>query len=327
MANDANAPLPAPSESPRRRLARGIAARGLALLALASVLSFAGAWWWVLDLLSHFHAIYLLLAATAAAGFAALRWRTLALWAVALTAFEAALVLPLYLNAASAPEPHAGAPRLRVVSYNMLHGNPHTAAAARHVAGLEADVVVLLEATAPQLQAFTTALPGWHAIAEPRDDAFGIAVLSRRAPSSARVVMPGPRWMPAIELRLPLGDRSVTIFAVHPPPPVSEGHTRTRDELLRTVTRWAAASEGPVLVVGDLNATPWSSTLRGILGEGPLRSTQRFGLHATWPAGLGALGLPIDHVLVSGPLHPVSRSIEPAFGSDHQMLLVELALR
>jgi endonuclease/exonuclease/phosphatase (EEP) superfamily protein YafD len=322
----ASSRAPLPATGTRRRLARRLAAGGLALLTLAPALSLAGAWWWVLDLLSHFHAIYLLVAATAAASFAALRWWRLAAWAAALVAFEAVLVLPLYAHAVRAPGPAGAAPRLRVVSYNMLHGNPHTPAAARHVAALEPDVVVLLEATAPQLRAFTAALPGFHAIAEPRDDAFGIAVLSRTPPSAAHVVWPGPRWMPAIELELPLGERSVAMWAVHPPPPVSEDHTRTRDALLRAASAWAAAREGPALVVGDLNATPWSAAMREILGHGPLRSTARFGLHATWPAPLGALGLPIDHVLVSGPLRPVHRSVEPAFGSDHRMLLVDLAL-
>lgn len=326
MAAAEDAPRTVPEGGPRRALVRGIASRWLALLALASALSFGGAWWWVLDLLSHFHAIYLLLALVAAATLAALRSVRGAAAAAVLVVFEAALVLPLHAGAWGSSAASASAARLRVVSYNMLHGNPHTAAAARHVAELEPDVVVLLEATAPQLQAFTAALPGFHAIVEPRDDAFGIAVLSRVRPTSARVVWPGPRWTPAIALELPLGERAVTVFAVHPPPPVSEEYTRTRDELLRTVSGWAAAQGGPVLVVGDLNATPWSAVMREILGDGPLRSTQRFGLHGTWPASLGALGLPIDHALVAGPLEPVHRGIEPAFGSDHRMLVVELAL-
>jgi endonuclease/exonuclease/phosphatase (EEP) superfamily protein YafD len=316
----------AAADETRRRARPGkrSAAALLTALTLASALSFAGEPWWVLDLLSHFHAIYFWLAVVVGVVAAALRWWTLAAWAGALVVLEGLMLLPLYVGA---EDPNSGSPRLRVLSYNMLHGNPRTAEAARHAAGLEPDVVVLLEATAPQVRVFTAALPGWHAIAEPRDDAFGIAVLSRRPPSAARVVTPGPRWMPAIELTLPLGDRRITLLAVHPPPPVSEEHTRTRDALLRTVSRWSAEREPPVIVVGDLNATPWSSTLREILDEGPLRSTQRFGLHATWPSGLGALGLPIDHVLVAGPLEPVARTVEPAFGSDHRMLLVELELR
>jgi endonuclease/exonuclease/phosphatase (EEP) superfamily protein YafD len=319
---DADEPPMAPSPA-RRPIIRGMVTGWLAALTLVSALSFAGAWW-VLDLLAHFHASYLLLAVLTAATLAALRWWRLALWAAALTAFEAALVLPLYTGA---EDPEPAAPRLRVVSYNMLYGNPHAAEAAAHVVALEPDVVVLLEASAPQLQVFTNALPGWFVFAEPRQDPFSIAVLAREPPSYASVVTPGPRWMPAIELGLQLGDRAVTLLAVHPPPPMSEQHTRIRDELLYALPAWATAPEDTLLVVGDLNTTPWSSGLRTILAESPLRSTQSFGLQATWPAWLGPLGLPIDHVLYTAPLHPVARTIEPAFGSDHRMLFVELELR
>jgi len=326
MADDIEEPRPA-TAARRRSLARGSVTLVLAGLTLASALSFGGAWWWRLDLLAHFHALYLLLALLAAASVAALRWWRLALWAAVLTAFEAVLVLPLYSLVVVAPTPAPGAPRLRVVSYNMLHGNPSTPAAAAHIATLEPDVVVLLEASAPQIELFSAALPGWYAFAEPRNDPFGIAVLTREPPTSMQVLTPGPSWMPAIEVVLPLGDRSVTILAVHPPPPVSERNTRTRDELLYALPAWTTDPDEAVIVVGDLNATPWSSTLRSLLAAGRLRSTQRFGLHGTWPAWLGPLGLPIDHALVAGPLEPVGRTIEPAFGSDHRMLFVELELR
>lgn len=320
MANaDEPRPRPALAGWPRR-----MAALVLGALMLAGALSHAGAWWWLLDLLAHFHAIYLLLAMLVAATLAALRWWRLALWAAGLVAWQAALVLPLYFGA-QAPDP--AAPRLRVVSYNMLYGNPHLASAARHIRTLEPDVVVLLEVSEAQLRVFSAALPGWHATSRTRADPFGIAVLTREPPTHAQVIEPGPQWMPAIELELTLAGQPVALMAVHPPPPVSAINTHVRDELLRHVSRWAAAHDGPTLVVGDLNATPWSSTLREILDEGPLRSTQRFGLHGTWPAGLGPLALPIDHALYSGPLHPVARVIEPAFGSDHRMLYVELELR
>lgn len=316
-----------PARSAASTWARRLAVLVLGGLALAFALSFAGAWWWRLDLLAHFHAIYLLVALLVAFVLAGLReWRLTRL-AAALVLLEAALVLPLYSLRLGVDAPNTSAPRLRVISYNMLRGNPHAAEAAHHVASLEPDVVVLLEATPAQLSVFTAALPGWHVIAKPRDDAFGIAVLTRAPPTHAQVIEPGPAWMPAIELELSLAGRPVSLLAVHPPPPVSAVNTRTRDALLRYASRWAAAHDGATMVLGDLNATPWSSTMREILDDGPLRSTQRFGLHGTWPSFMGPLALPIDHVLVSGELHPVARTIEPAFGSDHRMLLVELELR
>lgn len=317
-----------PSESRvRSQLGKSLAIVVLGALTLAPALAFGGALWWVLDLLAHFHAVYFWVAVVVGVVITALRWWRLVAWAGALVAFEGLLLLPLYSSYAGAQAPTPAAPRLRVVSYNMLRNNPHTSAAAAHVAALDPDVVVLLEVTAAQLPVFTAALPGWHALAEPREDAFGIAVLTRKAPLGHAVLDLGSASMPVLEIRYEIDGRTVAIAAAHPPPPVSARLSHTRDRMLRGLSSWAAEQEGPALVVGDLNATPWSAVMREILGTGPLRSAHRFGLQGTWPAFLGPLAVPIDQALVAGPLDPVAQVVEPAFGSDHRMLRVELELR
>lgn len=296
----------------------------LATLTLVSALSWCGTLWWVLDLLSHFHAIYAWLAVVTCVVMVVLRsWRLVA-WAGALVAVEGMLLLPLYVGA-EAPTP--GSSQLRVVSYNMLHSNPGTSEAAAHIAALEPDVVVLLEVTAAQLPVFRAALPGWHHVAEPREDAFGIAVFTRKAPLDSEVLDLGSPSMPNLAVRYEVDGRATAIIATHPPPPVSARLSHTRDRMLRAVSAWAGEQEEPVVVVGDLNVTPWSAVMREILSDGPLRSTAHFGLQGSWPSFLGVAGVPIDQALVAGELEAVERRLEPAFGSDHRMLLVELELR
>lgn len=311
----------------RTRRAKPWATVVLGTLTLASALSFAGALWWVLDLLAHFHAIYFWVAVVIGMVMAALRWWRQVAWAGALMACEGLLLLPLYSAYAGAEAPTPGAPRLRVVSYNILRSNPHTPDAAAHVAALDPDVVVLLEVTPEQLPVFTAALPGWHVLAEPREDAFGIAVLTRRAPLGHAVLDLGSASMPVLEIEYEVAGRTVAIAAAHPPPPVSARLSHTRDRMLRGLSSWAAEQDGPALVVGDLNATRWSVAMREILETGPLRSAHRFGLQGTWPSFLGPLAVPIDQALVAGALESVTQTVEPAFGSDHRMLRVELELR
>lgn len=296
----------------------------LAVLTLVSTVSFAGATWWVLDLFSHFHAIYFWLAVVAAITLAALHWWSLATWAMVLAAFEAMLLLPLY-GGAEAPTP--GAPRLRALSYNTLRGNPRIDEAARHIAALAPDVVILLELTPPQLPVFTAALPDWSQIAMPREDPYGIAIFSRAPLRDPQWLELGPGSTPTLAVTTDVDGRPVTVVAMHPPPPLRRADSHARDRMLRGISAWAAERAEPVLVMGDFNASPWSVAMREILAEGPLRSTQRFGLQGTWPSFFGALGVPMEHALVTGPLEPVAREIEPAFGSDHRMLLVELELR
>lgn len=317
--------MPATDDSRMRTQPRRVwAIIVLATLTLVTALSLGGALWWLLDLFSHFHAIYFWLAVVMCVVMAALRsWRLVA-WAGALVAFEGMLLLPLYVGA-EAPTP--GSPRLRVVSYNMLRSNPHAPEAAAHIAALAPDVVVLLEVTPAQLPVFTAALPGWHHVAVPREDPFGIAVFTRRAPIGSEVLDLGPSSTPSLEVQYEVDGRTVAIAAAHPPPPLSARMSHARDGMLRALSTWAAEQEGPALVMGDLNATRWSAVMREILGTGPLRSTHQFGLQGTWPTFLGPLATPIDQALVAGPVEPVSQTVEPAFGSDHRMLLVELELR
>jgi hypothetical protein len=80
-----------------------------------------------------------------------------------------------------------------------------------------------------------------------------------------------------------------------------------------------------VVVVGDLNITPWSHAFRSLERAG-LRNSQRgFGLQATWPAGYGPFMVPIDHALHSRDLTVTHREVGPAHGSSHRSVLVELA--
>lgn len=101
---------------------------------------------------------------------------------------------------------------------------------------------------------------------------------------------------------------------------------RAGDALLAWIADWAARQTDPVVVLGDLNATPWSHAFRSLVDEaGLVNSLRGRGLQPSCPAPLGLLGIPIDHLLHSPALATVERERGPAFGSDHRMLHVRLA--
>lgn len=309
--------------SPFVRAGRRALLLALAALTGVSLLGPMGAWWWGLDLLSHFELHYLGAALVGLSVALGLRWWRGAALSAVLVGLHLHRVAPLFVGPA---EPPPAGDRLRLVSYNMHTDNPRVDEAARHVATLKPDVVALFEVSADQLAAFTRALPDHEALARPRNDAFGIAVLAREGIDTGRLVAFGPPWVPTIELEVPVGESRVWIAAVHPPPPTSALHSEIRDEVLRGAASWAETRPGPAVIVGDFNATPWSAIMRELLASGRLRSTQRFGVQPTWPTKLGSLGLPIDHAIHTPPLAVLDRRIEPAFGSDHRMLVIDLGL-
>lgn len=297
-------------------------------VAAATALGFLGGWWWVFDLASHFRPHYALAAALGLALAAAARaWRTAALGGATLL-LNAALLLPFY---APGPAPGAG-PRvsLLVLNVNLDYGSPP--AVAELLARSDADVVGLVEVDEAWLVALAPALSRWpHRTAEARADRFGLAVYSRfplrpLGPDHRGVEAPdGDAAFPVLALELELGGRRLPFFLVHPPPPVSAELTAVRD---RTFAWLARHVPRDAVVAGDFNATPWSGafwTLLSYLG-GLHHGRLGFGLQASWPSMLGPLGIPIDHVLVSGDVAVTRHAVGPDVGSDHRPLHVEVTL-
>lgn len=82
---------------------------------------------------------------------------------------------------------------------------------------------------------------------------------------------------------------------------------------------------GPVVLVGDFNAAPWSRPLRQLSDATGLHSVRW--PSATWPVPAGALGVPIDNFFVRGGARLTS---EQAFGDDlgsnHRGVLADIAV-
>ena len=118
------------------------------------------------------------------------------------------------------------------------------------------------------------------------------------------------------------------MLVTHPPPPISARHYRARNAQLNDLTGILHAFDGPWIVAGDFNATPWSADYRRFEGQTGLRNVRRgFGLLPTWPSQLLALGIPIDHVLVSPDFAVTEAKTGPDIGSDHRPVIATLTLR
>jgi endonuclease/exonuclease/phosphatase (EEP) superfamily protein YafD len=169
--------------APRR--ASLIARLALSLLAAATLFGFAGALWWAFDLFSHFRAQYVVAALLLALLHGAIRQYRWVLPALALAAANAVPVVPIFLTPAEPMAP-ASARSLELMSFNLFGFNRQYARMLDYVRHEQPDVLVLIEVT-PQWMPSVRQLAGdypYHWI-NAGDDATGIAVLSRTAPSRA----------------------------------------------------------------------------------------------------------------------------------------------
>ncbi len=289
------------------------------LLLATTLLGFAGEGLWVLDLFAHFRFHYLCAALVPAGLLLArrdLRWGTAAALVVAL---NAGFVAPLWWA------PTADGERsLKVLTINVNRDNQDFAAVARAVRKHDPDIVGLVEVHDRWLRELEVTLQTYpYRAVVPRPDNFGVALYSRH-PVLLDDLVPQPiTGFPTVRAVVEVAGERVQVAVVHLPPPLSAEWSRARDQHLRQFANMRAHSTGRFVLMGDFNATPWSSTFRQLLRVGMRRAGP--GVAATWPSRLGPLGIPIDHVLLHGPITARRVEVLDAVGSDHRPLLAELA--
>jgi endonuclease/exonuclease/phosphatase (EEP) superfamily protein YafD len=113
--------------------------------------------------------------------------------------------------------------------------------------------------------------------------------------------------------------RDFVLIGTHPPPPGGREFAAERDRQLGQLAEHVALTQMPVLVVGDLNATPWSAGMRIATGRNLGFRSLRPPWTPTWRAA-SIFAIPIDHALCTAPLVIVGRSVGPDVGSDHRSL-------
>lgn len=239
------------------------------------------------------------------------------------------LVISPGLGAADVPQTAVGAPRLRVVTANVLSDNPDLERLAASLRALDADVLVVVELRPRVLEALRRAgvlddLPYTTTSGRPGDvELFSRLPLRNAGHTEAARDLPQPRAV------VEVGGVDVRLRGAHPLPPVHESEDEGRASLqgLREEVR----AEGlPMVVAGDLNGDRDFPLFRALLDEGLRDAAEERGrgLSRTWPQALPVLAL--DHVLVrdgrGGRLVVLSQREADLPGSDHRAVVADLAV-
>ncbi len=298
-----------------------------ALLAgLATVTGFLGRLWWIFELTAHFR-LHLAFALGAIGLVWALkrRWWMTAICGAA-AAVNAALVLRLLWPAEHGPA--AAGPQLRLVAINVHTENQRSDLVLEFLHRTEADVILLMEVNERWMNALAPLRTNYaQVIAEPREDNFGIALFSRLPLTNSKVIELGEAEVPSIAATIAVGGQNVHLLGTHPLPPGSAEYARLRNVQLREIAAHVCRQTSPVIVLGDLNATPWSPYFVELLHASGLKNTsQGRGLFASWPAWLPIARIALDHCLVSASLRVLNKQLGPRVGGDHLPLVIDLQI-
>lgn len=269
---------------------------------------------------------YLMLGAPLAVLVLALsRHWTLVSVAAVLTVAVLAVQLPWYIGS---PDPDSGT-TLRFVSANLLLGEADPAAVAR-LAAEHADILAVQELT-PELSA--TLSPALarefpYSALQPRERAAGVGLWSRYPIIASGRDETFSRGLIYARVQVPDTDFETTVVSTHMPPPRSAFDSWRND-----ITRLGPAlrgfpSGGPVVVGGDLNATPDVREFRQLLQDGYRDGAAQAGAGLTRTHPSHAIIPPllaVDHIMTRDATVTSLRTIQVP-GSDHLALAANVVL-
>lgn len=298
---------------------------------LASMVGVFARSWWIADLIANLRVqlILGLLAALTCAVAAGNR---------KLTGVSATLVLwqASWLWSAVAPvaASHRG-PELTVCTINVLTQNTQFDRIVECLKEANSDVIAVLELGSSLeehlIRELGDAYP--YRITEPQNDGnFGIGLFSRIPLQNARIFHLGSSWLPSIQAEVLWNNWRIQLLAVHPVAPMNGRHFRGRNLDLKLLagqvqTLRQDRPREPVIVVGDLNLTPWSPLFSDFLEASELRNgSQGRGLTPTWYRWpLFPFGLVLDHGFCTHDLVCTGREVLGDVGSDHRPVTFRFA--
>ncbi|RUM23120.1 endonuclease [Rhizobium vallis] len=216
-------------------------------------------------------------------------------------------------------------PIFRLMSFNVAIDNwKNSTAITDMVIASNADVVNLLEAKPLtfHLQQLFKAYP-YHIGCDHGKDSCDTLVLSKRPFVMRQVASIGSLRKDRLVISsVEFGGQTVNLVSAHLSKPYFDDYQMGELEDLGKALR---PISGPLVLAGDFNSSAIAPSIQGFLREQKLKTIAPE--PATWPSGVGALGIAIDHIFARAPLHLTSlKRLEDSLGSNHSGLIAEFVL-
>ncbi len=235
------------------------------------------------------------------------------------------MVLPLYFGEPYKPPYASSAMRAMLLNVNTQLGDASRVRAV--VSDADPDILVLEEISSVWMSDLAWLKNSYpYSLAQPREDNFGIGLFSKLPLAEANVVYIGDAKVPSIIASVSTTHTNLRVIATHTLPPSGRNYSRWRNDQLEKLPDYVQ-SPLPVLLLGDLNVTPWNYHFRCLLARTSLLdSAKGYGVQPTWPNYNPLLLIPIDHCLHSTDITIVDRRVGEDVSSDHYPVIVDFVI-
>ncbi|MAI31437.1 MAG: hypothetical protein CBE00_02875 [Planctomycetaceae bacterium TMED240] len=225
-----------------------------------------------------------------------------------------------------------------VTSVNVLSENVQHDRVIADLIEANADVIAVLELTPMLDQKLRQDLPAYSHVMSRSENSgnFGVGVYSKYPLADAEY-FESVEAIDSIAVTVMVEqvrgkEEKFRLFVTHPLPPMNGGLFEKRNRQLEDVAdrihRFRKqASAIPVVLLGDLNLTPWSPWFLELQSRsGLVRGISHFSLEPTWYCfPLFPFGLVIDHGLIEPSLACSDFKVGKPMGADHRSITLRIA--
>ncbi|MBL3657497.1 endonuclease/exonuclease/phosphatase family protein [Fulvivirga sediminis] len=307
-----------------KKILRFVLQWGAVMLIIATTLGFLGRFHWFFELFTSFKLQYTFSLLIAIIGLTLIKKRILALICMVFFIPNLLAILPSY-SASSYDNINLG--NLRVTSINLLSSNHNYTQVESYINKVKPDILVMEEFQEHWQQGLKNTLKDYSfQYAVPRIDNFGIAIFSKTKLNSTKTLTLNQAGIPSLLCSFLINNEEVYLLATHPPPPISSSKYTIRSKQLNEIGALGAKLKN-LIVIGDLNLTPYCYHFDNLLEQGHLKDTRAgFGIQPTWPTWGWPFSIPLDHCLTSDDIITINRSVGPDVGSDHYPITIDLLI-
>lgn len=203
---------------------------------------------------------------------------------------------------------------LKVVSANIHLESKIDNKLVNYVQQKNADVVVLLEVSSihvGEIAEYFKDYPYKQVI--PQDNAFGLAVLSKRPTEFVTQYIEN---IPYIQAKVSLEGEIFDLYGIHAFPPMSPTFTKIRS---KQIEHFLSNTNQNTIVIGDFNAVEHDYVFQ----NKPMQLVP--GHSITWPNwGKHVFGIGIDHAFISKDLTVLRSEVGKNTNSDHYPIYIEV---
>ena len=216
---------------------------------------------------------------------------------------------------------------ISIASINLLSSNNESDKVIHFIKNYDPDILILLEYN-PKWKNLLSTVTDQYTFnkVEVRNDNFGIGYFSK-IESEASILNFDYTQVPSIKTTIEIEDKTVTIVATHPFPPVGQERFNARNFHLNALAKMRKEFSENLIIVGDLNTSSYSKHFKDLLIKTNLKDSRSgFGILPTWPSNFKLLQTTLDHFLVSDRINIINRGTANTLGSDHLPIFMEFRI-